>query len=424
MEVRFSGWLARIVCGFLFLAGSSGAVLQAQEWPWRGPSGNGVAADGQQPPLTWDETTNVVWKVEVPGRGHSSPVVAGERIFLTTADEAKQTQSVLCFDLATGRQLWNTECNSGGFLENVHRNNTHASSTVAVGDGRVFAVFCARDAVQVAALDLDGKLLWNRKVCAFVPTKYEFGFAASPIYHAGRLIVTSESETEPVVLALDPADGKEVWRIERPEATSYSTPVVTELNGRPQLMLSGGQKVVSYDPESGKQLWETRGSWLVTCGTMVWNADRSLVYASGGYPSKQTMAVKTDGSGEIAWSNKVQCYEQSLLVAEGCVYGFAEGGLLNCWDAETGQQLWVHRLKGGESASPVLAGGHIFITNERGTTWVLRPNREMAEIVATNQLGDETFASLAVVNNRILLRAADSSSGERRETLYCLGKQE
>lgn len=414
-----TAFLLALVCSTVF-----GSAAGAQSWPWRGPTGDGQAPDGQRPVTEWSTSHHVVWKTDLPGRGHSSPVVAGGKIFLTTADEATSTQSVLCLDLAGGNLLWNTVCASGGFLKTIHRNNTHASSTVAIGPDRVFAVFCNHGSTQVVCLDLEGKKLWEKKVCAFAPTKYQFGFAASPVFFEDRVIVTSESETEPVMVALQASDGEEIWRVERPSVTSYSTPVVTSLGGKPRLLLSGGKKVVAYDPASGEAVWEAGGSWVVTCGTLVWSEDRSLVFASGGFPTKQTMAVRTDGSGEVAWTNSVQCYEQSLIVVDGCVYGFAEGGILHCWNASDGAKLWAERLKQGESASPVFAGGHIYITGERGTTWVLRPNREKMQVVATNQLGDETFASLAVVDNQLLIRTADSSGGKRVETLYCLGERQ
>ncbi len=396
--------------------------LLADDWPWRGPSGNGVAADGQELVTTWSEQENVRWVADVPGRGHSSPIVSDGKVFLTTADETAETQSVLCLDLVTGQRLWMTQCHAGKFLTDLHPKNTQASPSVAVGDERVFAVFCNDDSTMLSCLDLAGRLVWQIRLGPWVPTRYQFGFGQSPIFHNGKIIVTSESETDPFIMALASADGRQLWKIERPRATSYGTPVVARIGGHEQLLIAGGQEVSSYAPETGKPLWSVDAAWVVACGTMVWHPARGLVYASGGYPTKQTLAIVADGSGKIAWENRIKCYEQSLLVAGDCVYGHAEGGVLYCWDAATGDELWVERLGGDESASPVLAGGQIFLTNEHGKTWVIRPNRSRFDLVATNQLGDEMFASLAVVDNQLLLRVADSSSGTRKERLYCIGR--
>ncbi len=411
-------------CIYLILCGSAvfAAATWADDWGWRGPTGNGVAAEGQDVPERWSVNENVLWATKVPGRGHSSPVVTAGKVFLTTADEAAETQSVLCFDLQSGQRLWMTPCHAGNFLERIHPKNTHASPSVAVGNDHVFAVFCNDDSVHVTCLDLAGKIVWQKRVAPWIPTRYQFGFGQSPIFHKGKLIVTTESETEPLVVALDPADGSQVWKIERPRATSYGTPVVVNLDGREQMLQAGGQDVSSYDPESGKTLWTADASWIVACGTLVWHPASGLVYASGGYPTKQTLAIAADGSGKVVWENRVKCYEQSLLVVDDCLYGFAEGGVLYCWDASTGEERWVERLGGSESASPVLAGDKIYVTNEEGKTWILRPNREKFDLVATNQLGDEMFASLAVVEDRLLMRVADSSSGSRQEFLYCLGR--
>ena len=396
------------------------ADVQAQQWGWRGPTGNGIASSGQIIPDSWSEQENVVWVSDVPGRGHSSPIVHAGRVFLTTAKEDQNTQSVICFDLRSGKQLWLKQCHANCSFPRIHPKNTQASPSIAADADRVFAVFCNDDSVHVTCLSLDGQILWQKTIGEWIPQQYQFGFGQSPIFYGGKLLVTSESETDPFIMALDPANGEEVWKIKRPTATSYGTPVVVEFQGQPQMLLSGGKDVSAYDPRTGNELWSTEAAWVVACGTMVWHEGHGLVYASGGYPAKQTLAIRADGSGEVVWENRIKCYEQSLLVVEDCVYGHAEGGVLYCWDAATGQELWVERLAGSESASPVFAGGKIHLTNEAGKTWVIRPSREKFDLVATNQLEDEMFASMAVVNNQILMRVADRDDG-RQERLYCIG---
>lgn len=392
-------------------------------WSWRGPFGNGHAAPVQREsiPASWSESDNVIWKAEVPGRGHSSPIVADGKIFLTTADENGRTQSALCYDLASGRPLWNTPCHRGVSFPKQHKKNTNASPSIAVLGDRAFAVFCNNDSTHVTCLDFDGKIVWQKKVGPWIPSDYQFGFGQSPIVHGGKLIVTSESEADPFVIALNPDNGDPIWKIKRPRKTSYGTPVIAKIGGREQLLIAGGNVVNGYDPRSGEELWSGNTNWQVACGTLIWHPTRPIVYASGGYPNKQTLAVRADGSGEVVWQNRAKCYEQSMILVDDCVYGYTEGGVLYCWDAITGEQLWRQRLEGPESASPVYVDGKLYFTSERGKTWVIRPNRQSFDLVAQNQLEEEMFASIAVANNRLIMRVADLENG-RQERLYCIGK--
>ena len=155
---------------------------------------------------------------------------------------------------------------------------------------------------------------------------------------------------------------------------------------------------------------------------MIWHPTQPIVYASGGYPAKQTLAIRADGSGKILWENRIKCYEQSMILVDETIYGLAEGGILYCWDAVTGKQLWRQRLEGPESASPLYVDGKLYFTNEKGKTWVIRPNRQAFELLAENQLEEEMFASIAVTNNnRLIMRVADRDNG-RQEQLYCIGQ--
>jgi outer membrane protein assembly factor BamB len=152
---------------------------------------------------------------------------------------------------------------------------------------------------------------------------------------------------------------------------------------------------------------------------MVWHKD--IVIASGGYPKAETIAIRADGSGEMLWRNSQKCYEQSLLAYDGYVYGLTDNGVIYCWRVEDGKDMWKQRLRGPVSSSPVLAGGHIYWANERGTTYVFKPNPESFELVAENQLGDESFASPAVCGGKIYIRSASGSGAKRQEYLYCFG---
>ncbi len=395
--------------------------LVAGPWlQWRGPNRNGVVID-QNPPTSWSDTENVNWKVKVPGRGHASPIVVDDQIILATANKEDETQSVVSFNLETGKQNWITEVNKGNFNPRIYPTNTHASSTMASDGTHLFAVFNNNRVAQLVALDLSGKVVWEKKEAAkFVPKRYQFGFGSSPIVHDDLVIVCSECEQEGSMVAFNKDNGEEVWRVAREAATSYSTPVVANVSGKEQLILSGGNKTISYNPKDGSKMWEVQGPWSVTCGTAVWSDD--MVFVSGGFPSQGTMAIKADGSGEVAWQNRAKCYEQSMLYYDGYVYGLADSGVCYCWRASDGEEMWNGRMEKKVSASPVLANGHIYMTLENGKTYVIKANPEAFEVVAENQLGSAGFATASIVNNQLLMRVAEGVKLTDQEWLYSIGK--
>ncbi len=389
------------------------------DWPWwRGPTRNGIAAASRLP-TRFGDGENVLWKAPIPGRGHSSPIVVAGQIFLATANESNQTQSVLAYDLASGRQLWKADVSQGGFPAKNHPKNTEASPTLASDGERVFVTFFHHQQVQLTALDLDGNTAWQKSVAAFNPRKYEYGYAASPVLYQDRVIVATEYDGASFLTAFDRRQGNELWRVSRPNNITFSSPVVAEVAGRDQLLISGSDRVCSYDPRSGQQLWTVPGTTSATCGTMVWSGN--LVIASGGFPKAETIAVVADGSRTIAWKNNQKCYEQSMIVVDGYVYGLTDNGILFCWHATDGREMWRERLAGPVSSSPVYAGGHIYWANESGTYYVFRPNPKRFELVAENRLGSEAFASPAVSDNRILFRVAEGKPPGRQEVLVCVG---
>ncbi len=393
-----------------------------RDWPWwRGPSRNGIAASTATPPTKWSNTQNVVWKTPVPGRGHSSPIVVGDKVFLETADEAKKVQSVVAFDRKTGKQLWKTDVSTGGFARKNHNKNTEATPTLACDGERLFASFFHHETIQATALDLNGKKLWQETVGPFNPRMFEYGYAPSPTLYRGTVIISAEYDGDSAITALNSQTGKQVWRTKRQSSISFSTPVVAHVAGKDQLLISGQSQVASYDPSNGKQLWTTPGTAAATCGTMVWDGD--IVFASGGFPQSETLAVKADGSGTVLWRNNQKCYEESMLAHDGYLYALTGKGILFCWRGSDGKEMWMHRLKGLVSSSPVLAGGNIYQATEDGTCYVFKPNPEKFDPVAENQLGDEAFPSPAVVGNQIFIRTATGDRGNRKEFLYCLGQK-
>jgi len=388
-----------------------------QDWPqWRGPQGNGTADSSATPPLSWSENENVRWKVPVPGRGLSSPTVVGGLVLLTSATDTARL--ALAYDRMNGQKRWETVVHEGPLPEKMHRKNSAATPTVASDGTHAFAVFHHGGDVFLSALDLEGKLIWQRKTGPY-ECDYGFGYAPSPTIHGDLVIVSSEFTAGGYLAAFRKSDGKEVWRTDRKVKTSYSSPIVARVGGKEQLLLSGADLVSSYDPATGKSFWQIAGSCKATCGTMVWSED--TVFASGGFPNKETLAVRSGSEPEVLWRHTDSSYEQSLLYHEGHVYAFNDGGIAICWEAETGVEKWKVRLGGPVSASPVLAGGRIYAMNERGITYVFAPDPEKFTKLAENSLGGEGFATPAFVGETVFLRTADAAA-ERQEWLYCLGE--
>ena len=396
--------------------------LSAQnDWPWwRGPLRNGVA-DQVAVPVTFSETDHVIWKSRVPGRGHSSPTVVGNRVFLTTATTADQIHEVLAFDRTTGKPLWRKEVNRGGFPAKNHPKNTEATATLACDGERLFAAFYHHDKVVAVTLNFAGEVVWEKEVCRFRPKTYEYGYAPSPVLYQNTVLIAAEYDGASFITALDRQSGDRVWQAPRPTMITFSTPVIAHVGGKDQLLISGAQKVSAYNPATGKPLWSVDGTTLATCGTIVW--DDEIVFASGGYPKAETLAVKADGSGEVLWRNNQKCYEQSMLAHDGYLYALTDNGVMFCWRGTDGKEMWKERLKGPVSASPVLANGNLYWANELGTLYVVRANPERFEKVAENQIGSDSFPSPAICGGQIFLRVGKGTGKERQEWLYCFGNQ-
>ncbi|QDV72940.1 outer membrane protein assembly factor BamB family protein [Botrimarina mediterranea] len=406
----------------VLLAAASAA--QAQDWlQWRGPTGDNHAAEGATAPTEWSEEAGLAWKTPVPGHGHSSPTIVGDRIYLITADADAQTQSLLIYGKESGELLREVLTHEGGLPAQIHPSNSHATSTVASDGERVFALFYNDDAAVVTAYDLQGERLWQERVGGFDPKAYQFGFGSSPRLVDGTLVVASEYDgPDSGIYGLDPKTGKRFWTAPRSENLSWSSPSVTPVGGKSQLLMSGAKRLVSYEPVSGKVLWSLEDeSTEATCGTMVWDEKLGLAFASGGFPDAFTLAVKLDGDHEVVWRNKIRNYEQSLLVVDGYVYATADRGIAFCWRGSDGKEMWRERLGGKFSASPLLVGKTIYATNESGTTHVYEANPERFVRVAQNQLGDSAFATTTPSAGRLYHRYAKTEGGKRQEYLAAIG---
>ncbi len=392
--------------------------LNAQtDWPWwRGPSRNGMASDTPVP-TKFGDGENMAWKAKVSGRGHSSPVVVGDRIYLTTAYQEGERHCVLAFDRQSGQEVWQVEVNQGAFPAKNHRKNTEATPTVACDGERLFVTFYHHDQVELITLDFNGQVLWRKKVADFHPKMFEYGYAPSPLIYLGHVIVASEYDGDSFITALDRVSGKKVWQSKRLPSTSFSTPVIGKVAGKDQMLMSGQQFVTSYNPVDGKPNWVVQGTTHATCGTMVWEGD--IAFASGGFPKAETLAVKADGSKKVLWTNNQKCYEQSMIVHHGHLYALTDNGVMFCWNGASGEEQWKHRLSGPVSASPVWAGGHIYWTNEAGTMYVFKPTPEKFDLVAENKIGSSAFASPAICGGQIFLRVGEGDGPDYQEWLYC-----
>ncbi|CAK9037474.1 Dehydrogenase [Durusdinium trenchii] len=404
---------------------SYGLAAHGEDWPqWRGPSGQNHAATGATAPEKWSAEENLAWNTPIPGRGHSSPVIVGERIYLTTCDEQAETQSLLVLDRKTGELLTQTVAHQGKLPPRIHGNNTHASPTVACDGKNVFALFNNDLACWITKFDLDGKQVWQKRIAPFDPQQFRFGFGSSPILVDGLLVFSTEFDGDGSgVYGIDTNSGEEVWHIARPESLSYSTPIPAKLDGKTQLVMSGNDRIASYDPKTGRELWSTPGSTKATCGTMVWDTERNLAFASGGYPGSFTLAVRGTGDHDIVWEKgQPRCYEQSLLLVDGNLFALADNGIAFCLRGEDGETMWRERLDGPVSASPIYVDGKVYVTNEEATTFVFRASPAGFELVAENKLGDECFATTTPVDGRLYHRYAVRRDGQRQEYLAAIGE--
>lgn len=407
--------LALIVSGLLL--STSGFAGTAGDWPgWRGPTADGQAAAGQKVPLQWSETQNVVWQAPVRGKGHGSPTVVGNRIYLATADAGTQEQLVLAFDRATGRRVWETVVHRGQLETKGHRNASQASSSVAWDGERLYINFVHGQAMHTTALDPAGRILWQRRVDEFVMHQ---GFGSSPVVHDSVVLVTADHRGGGAVAALHAKTGEILWQHERPKIANYASPAVIKAAGRTQVVVGGCNLVSSYEPLTGRKLWEIEGSTEETVVTAV--SDGSRIFVSGGYPRNHTVAIEADGSGRIAWQNGTRLYVPSMLVREGHVYAILDSGQAVCWKSDTGDELWREKIDRDFYASPVMAGTRVYATSMAGVTSVFEATPQGARLLAQNRLGDESFASPAICGDRIYLRGAKKGE-QRQEFLWCVGE--
>lgn len=430
---------------------------QAADWPqWRGPSQNGVAPNAN-PPTFWSESSNVVWKIAVPGSGTSTPIIWGKHIFLLAAEalpsanQAPVTNApapqattnaapggnrrgggggrseaptnpyrftVNAFDRTTGKVLWQKTAVEEVPHEAHHRDHGFASASPVTDGEHVYAWFGSRG---MHCYDFSGKLKWSQRF-GKMQTRNSFGEGSSPALHGDTLVVLWDHEGEDFITALDKRTGQEKWRQPRSEGTGWTTPLIVTYAGQTQVLISAANRIRSYALDDGKLLWECAGMTANPIPTPV--ADADTAYFISGFRGAALLAIKLGGTGDltgtdfIRWShNKSTPYVPSPLLYDDFFYFLAgNNATLSCLDAKTGKAHYeAERLEGvfGMYASPVGAGGRIYLAGRDGKCAVIK-NSPTLEVLAVNALDDKFDASPAVVGNELFLRG--------HKSLYCISE--
>jgi len=419
----------------------------AGSWPsFRGPLASGVA-EGQHLPDRWDGKTgeNVLWRAPIPGLAHSSPVVWGDRVFVTTAvssnpnasfkpglygdgdasdDRSKHQWKIIALDAKTGKIAWERVAYEGEPLNKRHIKSTYASATPAT-DGRIVVAWFGSQGVH--AYDVDGNFRWKVDLGRVnmgaydVPT-YEWGPASSPIIWNGMVIVQCDTQADSFLLALNADTGETIWKTPREELPSWGTPNVVATSGGPQLVTNASNFIRGYDPRTGKELWRLGGSSKITAPTPI-SGDGVIVVVSGRGPERPIFVVKPDARGDvtlppgktssdaIVWSRTGRgSYMPTPLIYNGVLYVLANNGVFDAYDLKTGDEVYRQRLAtigDGYSASPVAADGRIYLSNEDGDVTVVAAGREF-KAIATNPMGELLMATPAISNGVMYVRTARS----------------
>jgi outer membrane protein assembly factor BamB len=462
-----------LVCLGCLFSGAATANDREQDWPqWRGPAGTGVA-EAAVPPTTWSESENIKWKIAVPGVGSSTPIVLGDRVYVSTAvktDRVKEGAQVadgeagreataparpsdrgdqgrgnrggrpgggrrggfgggpsptnfydfmvIAYDRGNGQEVWRSILTSQVPHEAGHNTNTFASSSPVTDGTRLYVSFGSRG---VYALDLNGEKLWEKDL-GQMQTRSQFGEGSSPALFGETLVVPFDHEGESFIVALDAKSGDELWRQSRDEQTTWSTPLITEYKGRTQVITNGSNRVRSYDLATGQLIWECGGQAGNPIPTPVRFKDNVIVMT--GYRGYAIYSIPLDSSGDIsntdaiAWvEDDAAPYVPSPVLYKGHLYFVkANNGILVSRDAETGELIIDQtRLPDISTvyASPVAAADHIYLTGREGNTVVIKHGKTM-ETIASNKLDDEIDASAAIVGDQIFFRG--------KQYLYCIGK--
>ncbi len=386
-------------------------LVSAENWPeFRGPTGQGHYA-GTNLAVEWTPTKNVLWKQPVPGTGWSSPIIFKGRIYLTTAVPIPGSRDLslraICLDADKGKRLWQTEVfrQDGAKSPPVHSKNSHASPTPLTDGKRLYVHFGHQGS---AGLDLDGKLLWRNAELRYVPVH---GNGGSPILVDDRLIFSCDGGDKQFLVALDPANGKVLWKTDRNSQAfkkfSFSTALAIVVKGKKQIVSPASDAVIAYDPADGKEIWRARYEGYSVIPRPVHG--HGLIFICTGYDFPTLLAVRVDGAGDvtdshIAWTaTKAVPHTPSLLLVGDELYMVSDRGIASCLDARTGKVHWQERIGGNFSASPLAADRKIYLQSEEGVTTVLRAGKTFQHL-AQNDMRERALASFAIADGAIYLR--------------------
>ncbi len=455
--------LKRFVSGLLFFyflfvvqtfsQNASDSNNQFDNWPsFRGAYAEGVRNNMDLPDL-WDGESlkNIKWKVKIPGLAHSSPIIWGNRLFVTstvsskgdtyfkhglygagTASDDSSTQKwmVYCLDKKTGTTLWEKVAYEGIPIDKRHIKSTYANST-PVTNGRVVAAFFGSHGLFV--FDMNGNLIWKKdlgriNIGAYDVPSYEWGSASSPIIYEDRVIVQCDTQNESFIIACAIKDGKTLWKTERDELPSWGTPTIYPGKQRVELITNSSNFIYGYDPLTGKEFWRLGGSSQITAPTPIFK-DNLIVVASGRRPEKPIFVIRAGANGDISlkeketanqyvqWSKRGRGpYMPTPIIYDGYLYALQNMGILDCYDFTTGEAIYRRRIShqgGGFSASPVAADGKLYLSGEDGDVFVVKAGPEY-QLLATNEMGELIMASPALSDGILYIRAKDH--------LFAIGK--
>lgn len=415
----------------VFLRADMGSA-RAENWPaWRGPRGDGHSSE-KQLPTRWGPDEGIVWKVPLAGQGHASPIVWQDHVFVVACLPESGERVLTAIDRRSGKTLWHRTVVKSP-LETKHGLNSYASSTPATDGELVYVTFLEssdrkvlatnvsepRDVtlgdMVVAAYDFQGQQRWIARPGQFISVH---GYCTCPVLFENLIILNGDHDGDSYIVALDKNTGRQVWKTPRAHKTrSYVTPIIREYGGRTQMILSGSKSVTSYDPRTGELIWHMDGPTEQFVASMVDDGQR--VFLTAGFPDRHILAIDPTGTGDVTsthilWRTKRNCaYVPSPIIAGKYFLLTSDDGIASCYDAASGERLWVERFGGHYSTSPITADGLVYFTADSGNTKVVRPGPKL-DVVAENEIGEECFASAAASQGNIYLRTT--------KHLICIGR--
>jgi outer membrane protein assembly factor BamB len=389
----------------LFLAAFLPGLLPGEDWPqWRGPRSDGTSLS-RGVPTRWGRDRGLCWTTELPGEGHSSPIVARGSVFVTAALGSGHERSLIRLDAATGRILWTRTVARSDDLESLHHENNHASSTPATDGRAVYTSFYESGRAHLAAVDYEGRPLWSA-----TPLRYrsQHGYHHNPLLLGGLLILSYDQLAEAAVVALDTRTGGVTWRSPLPnDECSNVAPFPVRVGGRTLVVAVGNDVTRAIDPADGRVVFKASGPTQYCVAGPAYGA--GLLFVNGGYPDRRSLAFRIEGGASPVWeSRKGTTYVPSPVHHEGFFYAVNDGGLATCWDARTGDVRWQERLSGRYRSSLVLAEGRLYATNDGGLTTVFTASPQRFEEESRNDLGEFVYATPALCDGRIYIRTGRS----------------